>query len=268
MTDAHVIEVGGLALKLGGTVIHDGIDCEVRRGEIFAIVGGSGSGKTMLMRQILMLQRPTAGSVRVFGTEMTTAGDAGIAVVRRRSGVLFQHGALFSGLDVLENVMFPLIENSGLPAAEIEALAHVRLGMVGLPPDTAWKTPAQLSGGMLKRAALARALALDPELLFLDEPTSGLDPVSAGAFDELVVRLRDAMGLTIVFVTHDLDSLWRIADRVLFLARTKAVAYGTVEQVAASDDPAVREYFSGPRGRTARAAAAGREVVEEEWKPG
>ncbi len=253
----NIIEVRGLRLRFGSTWVHDGIDCDVRSREVFAIVGGSGSGKTTLMRQMLMLQRPTEGSIHMFGTEMTTASDTRIEQLRRRCGVLFQHGAMFSGLNVLENVSFPLQEHTDLPRNEIEELARIRIGMVGLDPDTAWKYPAQLSGGMLKRAALARALALDPELLFLDEPTSGLDPVSAGAFDDLVLRLRDAMQLTIVFVTHDLDSLWRISDRVLFLGRAKALADGPIAEVVNSDVEEVRQYFGGPRGRTARAAAAG-----------
>lgn len=253
----EVIKVRGLRLRFGDIWVHDGIDCTVRSGEIHAIVGGSGSGKTTLMRQMLMLLRPTEGSIHVLGCEMTTAGDAGITAVRRRCGVLFQQGALFSGLTVLENVMFPLEENTDLGRDDMAALARVRLGMVGLKRDVAWKYPAQLSGGMLKRAALARALALDPELLFLDEPTSGLDPASAGAFDELVVRLRDAMGLTIVMVTHDLDSLQQVADRVLFLARGKVIGSGTPTEVAAVQEPEIQEYFSGPRGRAAR--ATGRE---------
>lgn len=255
--DDHVIEARDIRMRFGDHWVHDGIDCTVRRGEIHAIVGGSGSGKTTLMRAMLMLQPPTEGTIRVLGCEMTRAGDVEIAAVRRRCGVLFQRGALFSGLDVLGNVMFPLVEHTGLERAEREALAHVRIGMVGLDPATAWKVPAQLSGGMLKRAALARALALDPELLFLDEPTSGLDPVGAGAFDELVASLREALGLTIVMVTHDLDSLWQVADRVLFLGRGKVLASGSVAEVAESHEPEVAEYFSGPRGRMARAAGDG-----------
>lgn len=254
-----VIEVRNLRLRFGDTWIHDGIDCSVARGEIFAIVGGSGSGKTTLMRQMLLLQDPTEGSVKVLGHEMTGAGERELTGIRRRCGVLFQHGALFSGLTVIENVMFPMREHTDLADGDMADLARLRVGMVGLDPAAAWKYPAQLSGGMLKRAALARALALDPELLFLDEPTSGLDPVSAAAFDELVVRLRNAMGLTIVFVTHDLDSLWRIADRVMFLARAKAVAVGTVAEVAAAEEPEVREYFAGARGRMAK---------ENQWKHG
>lgn len=253
----NIIEVSSLRLRFGRTWVHDGIDCAVRRGEIFAIVGGSGSGKTTLMRQMLMLQRPTSGSVKLFANEMTTASDNRITELRRRCGVLFQHGALFSGMTVLENVSFPLIEHTDLPHEEIEMLARIRIGMVGLPADAAWKFPAELSGGMLKRAALARALALDPELLFLDEPTSGLDPVSAAGFDELVLRLRDAMQLTIVFVTHDLDSLWRIADRVLFLGRAKVLSCGTVAEVADAEAEEVRQYFHGPRGRNAAGASGG-----------
>ena len=259
MSDA-AIEVRGLRFRYGaGPWIHDGIEFDVRRGEVFAIVGGSGSGKTAMMRQMLLLERPNEGTVRLLGCDITRASADELAATRRRCGVLFQHGALFSGLTVLENVMFPMREHTALSGADREALAHVRIGMVGLKPEAAWLYPAQLSGGMLKRAALARALALDPELLFLDEPTSGLDPVSAASFDELVVRLRDAMGLTIVFVTHDLDSLWHIADRVLFLARSKALAIDTVAAVAAVDAPEVQEYFGGPRGR---------HHLEGEWKRG
>lgn len=251
MDDGQVIVTRGVRKRFNGEWVLDGIDCEVERGEIYAIVGGSGSGKTTLMRQMLLLQRPTEGSVRLFGQEMTTAGDARVAAIRRRCGVLFQHGALFSSLTVLENVGFPLHEHTSLAPDEIDELALLRTGMVGLSPDAAGKYPAQLSGGMRKRAALARALALDPELLFLDEPTSGLDPVSAGAFDELVLELREAMGLTIVFVTHDLDSLWRIADRVLFLGRAKVLACGSMAHIAASADEDIARYFAGPRGRNA-----------------
>ena len=229
--------------------IHDGIDFDVHAGEVFAIVGGSGSGKTAMLRQMLLLERPTEGSVTVLGTDVTRADPAGLAAVRRRCGVLFQRGAMFSGLTVIENVMFPLKEHTDISAADRMELARLRIGMVGLAPEAAWLYPAQLSGGMLKRAALARALALDPELLFLDEPTSGLDPVSAASFDQLVLRLRDAMGLTVVFVTHDLDSLWGIADRVLFLARAKAVAVGSVDVVARHDDAEIKAYFAGPRGQ-------------------
>ena len=249
MSEANAIEVRGLHFSYGPRVIHEDIAFDVRRGEIFAIVGGSGSGKTALLRQMLLLERPDAGTVRLLGHDVVRARKDELAAVRRRCGVLFQHGAMFSGLTVLENVMFPMREHTALPVAEMEALAHVRIGMVGLAPEVAWLYPAQLSGGMLKRAALARALALDPELLFLDEPTSGLDPVSAASFDELVVRLRDAMGLTIVFVTHDLDSLWHISDRVLFLARRTALVVDAIAAVAAFDADEVRDYFGGPRGR-------------------
>lgn len=243
------IAVRGLRFRYTRKWIHDGIDFDVRRGEIFAIVGGSGSGKTAMMRQMLLLERPNEGSVELLGCDITRASPAEVAAVRRRCGVLFQRGAMFSGLTVLENVMFPLAEHTDLDARDRAELARMKIGMVGLAPEAAWLYPAQLSGGMLKRAALARALALDPELLFLDEPTSGLDPVSAASFDELVVRMRDAMGLTVVFVTHDLDSLWGIADRVLFLARAKALAVDTVAAVAALDEPEIAEYFAGPRGR-------------------
>lgn len=251
MDDEQVLVTRGVRKRFNGDWVLDGIDCEVERGEIFAIVGGSGSGKTTLMRQMLLLQRPTEGSVRMFGEEMTTAGDRRIAETRRRCGVLFQHGALFSSQTVLENVGFPLREHTNLAPEEIDELALLRTGMVGLSPDAAGKYPAELSGGMHKRAALARALALDPELLFLDEPTSGLDAVSAGAFDELVLELREAMNLTIVFVTHDLDSLWRIADRVLFLGRAKVLACGPMREIVASGDEDIARYFAGPRGRNA-----------------
>lgn len=255
---APAIEVRGLRFRYTRTWIHDDIGFDVRAGEIFAIVGGSGSGKTALMRQMLLLERPTEGSVRLLGADLMRASTRELTALRRRCGVLFQHGALFSGSTVLENVMFPMREHTGLAVADMEALARIRVGMVGLPPDAAHKYPAELSGGMLKRAALARALALDPELLFLDEPTSGLDPASAASFDELVLRLREAMGLTIVFVTHDLDSLWGIADRVLFIARAKALAVDTVAAVAALDEPETREYFGGARGRRHQ---------EDGWKP-
>lgn len=246
-----VIDIRGLETRFGDHVVHHGLDLQVRRGEILGIVGGSGSGKSVLLRQIVMLAEPAAGSVKVFGTETVGIDDRGADALRRRFGMMFQQGALFSSLTVLENVSVPLVEQTRLPAQLIEQMAMMKILLVGLPADAAPKLPKQLSGGMLKRAAVARALALDPALLFLDEPSSGLDPVSAAGLDELILQLRASLGLTLVMVTHDLDSLWRVTDRVAFLGEKRILALGTMEELSRSTHPAIVEYFQGPRGRAA-----------------
>lgn len=246
------LEVQNLYTCFGANCIHEDVSFDVSRGEIFAVVGGSGSGKTLLLREALMLHRPTAGRIRLFGRP---PGE----LVRRRTGVLFQHGALFSGLTVQQNVEVPLAEHTRLPAASRSELACLKIALVGLPADAAGKYPAQLSGGMLKRAALARALALDPELLFLDEPTAGLDPASADALDELILQLRDSLELTVMMITHDLDTLWRTADRALFLGEGRALAIGTMDALDHSEHPLLRAYFRGARGRGAK---------EARWNPG
>lgn len=244
-----VVEVRNLRTRFGDKLVHDGISLEVYRGEILAIVGGSGSGKSTLLREMVMLQKPTSGSVHVLGEDATRLADAPALGLRRRIGVLFQYGALFGGLTVLENVAAPLREHTQLSSQLIDEIAIMKLGLTGLAPDTAALYPSQLSGGMRKRAALSRAIALDPELLFLDEPTSGLDPVTADALDELVLQLKASLGLTIVMVTHDIDSLWRVADRALLLGDGCILGAGTVAEIVQSRDPRIISFFQGPRGR-------------------
>jgi phospholipid/cholesterol/gamma-HCH transport system ATP-binding protein len=252
-----VVEIQGLATRFGADVVHDGVDLSVRRGEVFALVGGSGCGKSTLLREVILLQRPTAGSIRVFGREVVGLGDEEALPLRRRFGVVFERGALFSSLTVAENVGMVLHEHTRLSAQLVREMAAVKIALTGLPMQAGLKYPNELSGGMRKRAALARALALDPELLFLDEPTSGLDPQSASGIDELVRGLRDALGLTIMMVTHDLDLLWRAADRVAVLGQGRILGTGTMPELAKLPDPSIREYFYGPRGRSAS---------EQAWK--
>jgi phospholipid/cholesterol/gamma-HCH transport system ATP-binding protein len=247
-----VIAVRGLRTQFGPTVIHENLDLDIRRGEIVALVGGSGSGKTTLLRAIIMLLQPVAGSIELFGQEIVGINDRVAFWLRRRFGMLFQQGALFSSLTVRENVAVPLREHTRLPAAQITDIADLKIALAGLPADAGAKLPRELSGGMLKRAALARALALDPALLFLDEPTAGLDPVSAGAFDELVVQLKESLGLTVVMVTHDLDTLWSATDRVAFLGEKRVVGYAPMRELTQAEHPLIRAYFEGPRGRAAR----------------
>jgi phospholipid/cholesterol/gamma-HCH transport system ATP-binding protein len=248
----HVIEIRDLQTYFGSVCIHNGVNLDVRRGETLAIVGGSGSGKTTLLREILMLMRPTTGSVKVLGQDVMNLGEAAADRLRQRFGVMFQHGALFSSLTVIENVAVPLQEHTKLPTRLIRDLAMLKITLAGLPADAALKYPRQLSGGMLKRAAVARALALDPELLFLDEPSSGLDPVSANALDELIVQLKESLGLTVVMVTHDLDTLWRVTDRVAFLGEKKVLSLDSMRELSENPHPLIRAYFEGPRGRAAR----------------
>jgi phospholipid/cholesterol/gamma-HCH transport system ATP-binding protein len=253
--DEHLIQVRGLRNSFGEQVIHDGLDLDVRRGEILGVVGGSGTGKSVLMRTIIGLQTPDAGDITVFG-EPTIDREATEAVdVRKRWGVLFQGGALFSTLTVAENVAVPLREfYRELPQALMDEIASYKVVMTGLPADAGPKYPAELSGGMKKRAGLARALALDPELLFLDEPTAGLDPIGAAAFDQLIASLQKTLGLTVFLITHDLDTLYAICDRVAVLADKKVIAVGTIDELIALDHPWIEEYFKGPRGRAAVAA--------------
>ncbi|HET9887274.1 MAG TPA: ATP-binding cassette domain-containing protein [bacterium] len=243
MHDDPIIEVRNVTTKFGSQMVHDNISLEVRRGEILALVGGSGSGKTTLLREILGLQPMSSGKIRLFGVDVATADDAQVNEVKRRIGVLFQRGALFGSLSVLENVGLPLREHTVLPSNLIDDIATLKISMVGLEEDAATKFPRQLSGGMVKRVGLARALALDPELLMLDEPTSGLDPVSARNLDELILDLKSSLGFTVLLVTHDLDSIRRVADRVAMLGHGKLLAVGTVPELERSKDPAVREYF-------------------------
>ncbi|RMG32988.1 MAG: ATP-binding cassette domain-containing protein [Gammaproteobacteria bacterium] len=251
----RVIEVRGLTMRFGSKTVHENVDFDILRGEVVAIVGGSGSGKSTLLREMTMLQRPTAGTIRLFGQAVDRLDERQRLALRRRFGILFQNGALFGGETVLENIATPLLEHTRLERTLVDELAAIKLRLSGLAVEDGQLYPSQLSGGMRKRAALARAMALDPELLFLDEPTSGLDPISADALDELVLELKAALGPTIVLVTHDMDSLWRIADRVMLLGEGRLLAVGTMAALARSTDPAVARFFNGPRGRAAMMAA-------------
>lgn len=253
----NIIEISDLSTRFGSAVVHDNLNLAVRRGEIFALVGGSGCGKSTLLREIIMLQPPAAGSIKVFGQEVVGLDDDRAAGLRRRWGVMFERGALFGALTVAENVGLPLREHTDLSDRLIDELAAVKIALAGLPASAGAKYPNELSGGMRKRAALARAIALDPELVFLDEPTAGLDPLSASGLDELVRHLKELLGLTIMMVTHDLDLLWRVADRVAVLGDGHILGIGTMEELSQSDHPLIREYFYGPRGRAAR---------EQAWK--
>ncbi len=254
-TGGNVIEVRGLVNQFGSQRVHDGLDLDVRRGEILGVVGGSGTGKSVLMRAIVGLRPPDGGTVRVFGKDLGALPSAERRRIEQRFGVLFQDGALFSSLTVSENVEVPLREQFGhLTTAQREMLADLKIGLAGLPASAGDKYPSQLSGGMRKRAALARSLALDPDILFLDEPTAGLDPIGAAAFDQLIRTLRDALGLTVFLITHDLDTLYTICDRVAVLAEKQVLINAPLREVEAFDHPWVRDYFHGPRGRAAQAA--------------
>ena len=245
------MSVRGLVNRFGTQLVHENLDLDILKGEVLGIIGGSGAGKSVLMRSILGLQHFQAGRIWWFGQEMATLADVARRQLERRVGVMFQDGALFSSLTVLENVMVPLKEHSSLDEHFIADLARLKIALVGLPPDAADKFPETLSGGMRKRAGLARALALDPEILFFDEPTSGLDPIGAAAFDELVATLHQALHLTVILITHDLDSVYRICERVAVLADHHVVAIDTPAKVQEVDQPWIRECFKGPRGRMA-----------------
>lgn len=249
-----VISVHGVVNRFGAQVVHDGLDLDVRQGEVFGIVGGSGSGKSVLLRTMLGLQRPAGGSVRIEGREIIGLRSRELLAVQRRYGVTFQHGALFTSLTVAQNVELPIAEYHVVGAPLLRELALLRIRMVGLPADAAEKFPAQLSGGMTKRAALARALALDPAILFLDEPTSGLDPISAAAFDRLVLDLQRGLELTVVMITHDLDTIFRICNRVGVIVDGRMIS-GTLDEIVRHDHPWIRDYFHGERGRGARGLA-------------
>ncbi|MHC6223271.1 ABC transporter ATP-binding protein [Pseudomonas sp. X10] len=257
MTGARetVIEARGICNRFGSQSVHENLDLDLYRGEILAVVGGSGSGKSVLLRSIIGLRRPNEGQVKVFGQDLDQLDNEQRSQVERRFGVLFQKGALFSSLTITENVALPLIEHAGLSRADAEHLAGVKLALAGLPISAADKYPASLSGGMVKRAALARALALDPDILFLDEPTAGLDPIGAAAFDQLILTLRDALGLSVFLITHDLDTLYTITDRIAVLSQKKVLVAGPLAEVEQTDDPWIHDYFHGPRGRAAELAA-------------
>lgn len=250
-TQDNVIEVRGLRTQFGSHVVHDNLDLDVRRGEIIGIVGGSGTGKSVLLRAIIGLVEPAAGEVHVLGQNVREMESADFIRFATRWGVLFQHGALFSSLTVAENVQAPLREHLKLSQQLMDEIAAYKISMVGLGPEAGDKYPSELSGGMRKRAALARALALDPEILFLDEPTAGLDPIGAAAFDRLIKRLRDALGLTVFLVTHDLDTLATVCDRIAALAEKRVIVTGTMKEMLDFDHPWIREYFHGPRARAA-----------------
>ena len=250
-----VIETHALTLRFGDKLVHENLDLSIKRGEILAIVGASGSGKSSLLRELTMLQPPTSGSVCLFGNEITHMDRALTLALRRRIGVLFQNGALFGGMNIMENIGIPMQEQTALSTTLINEIACVKLALVGLTPDDGLLFPNQLSGGMHKRVALARAIALDPELLFLDEPTSGLDPLNATAFDDLVLELKADLDPTIVLVTHDMDSLWRVADRVILLGDARVLAEGTMDDMVHSQDPPVMDFFQNPRARAARQSA-------------
>lgn len=249
MKDEPIIEIKNVKMKLGNTVVHDDVNLTIFKGEIVAIVGGSGSGKTTLLKEMLMLTPPNAGSIRLFGEEVTAASPKALLDIQRRFGVLFQQNALFSSLTVLENAAFPLREHTQLDDRSIDELALLKILMTGLPSGAASKYPAELSGGMQKRAALARSIVLDPELLFLDEPTAGLDPESAAGLDDLILNLQSTMGLTIVIITHDMDTLWRVTDRVAFLGEGKVLCIDEMAQLVKNPHPLIQAFFSGPRGR-------------------
>lgn len=245
-----VISVRGLVSRFGEQTVHDGIDLDVHRGEVLGVVGGSGSGKSVLLRTIVGLRRPQAGDIDVLGYDVLHLGEADAQALEQRWGVLFQDGALFSSLTVAQNIEVPLREHVPMPEPLMDEIAACKIAIVGLPEATADKFPSQLSGGMRKRAGLARALALDPEILFLDEPTAGLDPIAAAEFDQLIRDLKASLDLTVFLVTHDLDTLFAICDRVAVLVDSK-IRIGTLDQLLADDHPWIHAYFHGPRGRAA-----------------
>ena len=245
-----VLSVHDLTVGFGSTLVLDNLNLDIYRGEILGFVGASGTGKSVLMRTVLRLLPRRGGSIKILGTDYDEATDEQRVALDTRLGVLFQHGALFSSLTVKENIQLPMREYLDLPQSLMDELAFLKIEMVGLAPEAADKYPSELSGGMIKRAALARALALDPDLVFLDEPTSGLDPIGAAEFDMLIARLRDTLGLTVYMVTHDLDSLFSVCDRIAVLGQKRVLVEGTLEDMFAFDDPWVQSYFRGKRARS------------------
>ena len=246
-----VIDMQQVVTRFGSKVVHKGINLQVRRAEIFAVIGGSGSGKSTLLREMILLQTPNEGSIHVLGTALADINAAAALALRQRFGVLFQHGGLFGSLTVLENIGLPLREHRQITDAEVDTIAATKLAAVQLRADVANQYPSELSGGMLKRAALARAMVMDPELLFLDEPTAGLDPHSAAGIDALVRDLCDKFGLTIVMITHDLDTLWQVADRAAVLADGTVQGVGSMAVLSKMKKPAIQAFFEGPRSRAA-----------------
>ena len=251
-----VVEVDHVSTRFGSAMVHADVSLSVRRGEVFAIAGGNGCGKSTLLREIVGLLTPTSGSIRLFGVDSRQLEEYDGRAIHRRFGIMFQQGGLFSSLTLAENVAVPLREYTLLSPRLIHDIVVAKIAMVGLPPDSAAKFPNELSGGMRRRAALARAIVMDPELLFLDEPTAGLDPIIAAGFDDLVLSLKSLLGLTVVMVTHDLDSLWRITSRVAVLGNGRVLGVGTMQELPRSEDPVIREYFQGPRGRAATEQAS------------
>lgn len=263
-----VIDICELSTRFGAHVVHHHINLQVRRAEVFAIIGGSGSGKSTLLREMILLHPPSSGSIKVLGVDLKDLSREDALGLRLRWGVMFQHGGLFGSLTVLENIGLPLREHSPLGDAEIDKIAAEKLALAGLKPEVGAQYPAQLSGGMMKRASLARALALEPELLFLDEPTAGLDPQSAAGVDELVLRLSDQLGLTIVMISHDLDLLWQVTDRVAVLGDGTLQAVGSMAELSQMDNPWITPFFEGARGRAAQADAhLTTQAKEPSWKP-
>ncbi|TDP71073.1 ABC transporter ATP-binding protein [Roseateles toxinivorans] len=260
-TDDNVIELRKVGTRFGNHVVHADLDLDVRRGEILAIAGGSGSGKSVLLREMILLHQPSSGSIRLFGDDLATLSETQTHALRQRWGVMFQKGGLFGALTVRANVSLPLREHSELDDTTIDEIAEWKLALTGLPPDASLKLPGELSGGMIKRAALARALALDPELLFLDEPTAGLDPASSAGVDELILSTHALYGLTVVMITHDLGLLWGVSHRVAVLGEGRVLAIGTMEELSHHEHPIVQAYFVDTR--------AGRPGAKEEvpaWK--
>lgn len=240
----NIIEIEGLKNKLGGLWVHNDVNLTVKKGEILAIIGGSGSGKTTILRCLLMLLKPTAGRIRIFGQDILDLNDSQADSLRQRWGMLFQHSALFSTLNVLENIKFPMKKFTSLSEEFMHELAMLKIALVGLPKEASGKYPFELSGGMQRRAAAARAIAMDPELLFLDEPTTGLDPRGARMFDDLVLFLRESLRLTIVMISHDIESLKRATDRVAFVGDGKILSVEPIEELMKSKQPLIAEYFS------------------------
>ena len=257
---AAIIRVRGLRTVLGGNTIHENLDLDVRRGEVLGVVGGSGTGKSVLLRTIVGLIKPASGTVQVFGEDFTQLSARERRTFEMRWGVLFQDGALFSSLTVAQNVEVPLREHLRLSRRLMDEIAALKISIAGLPASAGAKFPSELSGGMRKRAGLARALALDPEIVFLDEPTAGLDPIGAAAFDELICALQRRLGLTVFMVTHDLDSLHKICDRIAVLAEKKVLLTGTMHEMLQHQHPWVRDYFHGPRARAAQVATVQNET--------
>ncbi len=258
-----VLSVRDVTVGFGSNIVLDHLNLDIYRGEILGFVGASGTGKSVLMRAVLRLLPRRSGKIVILGTDYDEASDEERMTLDTRLGVLFQHGALFSALTVKENIQLPMREYLDLPPALMDELAYLKIEMVGLAPDAADKYPSELSGGMIKRAALARALALDPDLVFLDEPTSGLDPIGAAEFDMLIAKLRDTLGLTVYMVTHDLDSLFSVCDRIAVLGQKRVLVEGTLEEMFACDDPWVQAYFRGKRARSLMAAKSPAETSPE-----